>query len=968
MASPMASTGPSYAPSVVGVILDVPADWDEWIAMIKANALDMDVWAHMDSTQKNEPALPIKPKEPTPIEVRANSTLLTLTGEDLSKYRILRDEYKTNLAEYKEKDHAITEVKKLIRKTVSRRNLIHLEDKSTAYQMLQALQTRLAPTDRARKIDLTRQYNELKRTPKTQSIDVWLQRWEKIYVDAVRINLPDVQDERPLYDFLSAIKGLDSTFAAVQENSFEEKLYSGAPLPSLYDLLERYRNHVRIQRATAKTPSHNAFGTLHKESPEDSSKSSGNGNPSFTGQRACLCGEMHQFKDCLYLMEHLRKSDWSPKPEIDKTVKSKLKRSERLRSTVERIRKSSQDASSKPQGSKTAQTKSTEEQTTADSSAAVFAIGRTSYKLENCWILDSGADIHICNDPNRFIFDRTATEENILFSGKTTYQIEAYGTVMITVQAPTGPIPVKLINVALVPGFFTNLVALRRLTEKGVHWDTENGRLHRNGSTFCYTRNFDDHWVLEYNELTLKEGSAFATSRDPRPSKEETALRWHSVLGHSGPEALSQLEQAVHGAKVTGEGPTTTECETCGLSKAHKLISRRTNKEDPAEAPMARVAYDLIQMTPAYNGDKWISHFSDYFTSMDFIYTHTKKSQSVEIIKEFVAMIKTRYSRSINSIRYLRTDGETSLGRKFDVLIANLGITTERSAPYTPSQNGAAERSGGVIVTKARCLRIAASLPANMWPEIAKTAGYLNNRTPKRQLQWKTPFEALTQQKPDLSHLRVYGCRAYPLKYNIPRTQKLEPRAHIGYLIGYDSTNIYQIWIPSRERVVRVRDVTFNESTFYDPKELDLGHILREEIEQTVEILDYPSISPWKGITEQDSDVEDEIKEDSDGDVETENTLSQQSDTAMRQNPTPDPTPEPSTSLINSQQRLTADFNPANILAEGSKRERRAPRRDAYAVQTATNLELASFHSAFATATETPVRSSIHRDSLPAEP
>ena len=58
-------------------------------------------------------------------------------------------------------------------------------------------------------------------------------------------------------------------------------------------------------------------------------------------------------------------------------------------------------------------------------------------------------------------------------------------------------------------------------------------------------------------------------------------------MGHPGPEALAHLEAAVDGAEVTGEGPNTTECKTCGVSKAHKLISRRTSKEDPTEAPLA---------------------------------------------------------------------------------------------------------------------------------------------------------------------------------------------------------------------------------------------------------------------------------------------------------------------------------------------------------------------------------------------
>ena len=90
--------------------------------------------------------------------------------------------------------------------------------------------------------------------------------------------------------------------------------------------------------------------------------------------------------------------------------------------------------------------------------------------------------------------------------------------------------------------------------------------------------------------------------------------------------------------------------------------------------------------------------------------------------------------------------------------------------------------------------------------------------------------------------MHVYGCRAYPLDHHIPRRKKLDPRAHIGYLVGYDSTNIYRIWIPSRSKVIRTRDVKFNNNLLYDPSRLDIGAILKEQAEQLIETLDLPEM------------------------------------------------------------------------------------------------------------------------------
>jgi hypothetical protein len=119
--------------------------------------------------------------------------------------------------------------------------------------------------------------------------------------------------------------------------------------------------------------------------------------------------------------------------------------------------------------------------------AEAFAVKCFSYKLKNYWTLDSGTDIHVCNDRTRFKFERVATEQDVLIAGKTTYEIEAFSSVEITAKGSNGPVLIQLLNVALAPGFLTNLACLRRFTEKGVHWDTQRGRLHQNDQTFYYT-------------------------------------------------------------------------------------------------------------------------------------------------------------------------------------------------------------------------------------------------------------------------------------------------------------------------------------------------------------------------------------------------------------------------------------------------------------------------------------------------
>jgi hypothetical protein len=81
--------------------------------------------------------------------------------------------------------------------------------------MLVELQKRLKPTDQLRELELSRKYSKLKKTPKNQDITEWLYTWEKVYHEYHKINLPNVQQERAVRDFLSVISPIISEFAAI---------------------------------------------------------------------------------------------------------------------------------------------------------------------------------------------------------------------------------------------------------------------------------------------------------------------------------------------------------------------------------------------------------------------------------------------------------------------------------------------------------------------------------------------------------------------------------------------------------------------------------------------------------------------------------------------------------------------------------------------------------------------------------
>ena len=81
-------------------------------------------------------------------------------------------------------------------------------------------------------------------------------------------------------------------------------------------------------------------------------------------------------------------------------------------------------------------------------------------------------------------------------------------------------------------------------------------------------------------------------------------------------------------------------------------------------------------------------------------------------------------------------------------------------------------------------------MPKKFWGEAVNTAVYLYNRTPHSQIQFKTPYKALYNIKPNITNIKVFGSIIF-YKNKIIGLKKLDPRARKGILLGFYNKNIY---------------------------------------------------------------------------------------------------------------------------------------------------------------------------------
>jgi len=76
------------------------------------------------------------------------------------------------------------------------------------------------------------------------------------------------------------------------------------------------------------------------------------------------------------------------------------------------------------------------------------------------------------------------------------------------------------------------------------------------------------------------------------------------------------------------------------------------------------------------------------------------------------------------------------------------------------------------------------NLPNYFWAEAVATIVYIMNRTSTAIIHGMTLEEKFTSKKPDVSHLRMFGCIAY---VHVPdeKRSKLDPKAEKYIFIGY---------------------------------------------------------------------------------------------------------------------------------------------------------------------------------------
>jgi len=151
------------------------------------------------------------------------------------------------------------------------------------------------------------------------------------------------------------------------------------------------------------------------------------------------------------------------------------------------------------------------------------------------------------------------------------------------------------------------------------------------------------------------------------------------------------------------------------------------------------------------------------------------------------------------------------------------GIARQLTIPYTPQQNGVAERRNRTLFDMVRSMMAQANLPISFWGDVLLTAAYILNRVPSKFVS-STPYELWNGVKPNLGYFHPWGCVAYI--HNISHEyRKLGPRGKKCIFIRYSEHSKGYVFIGEKAngRVTEIesRDVVFLKKVFPKTSEVE---------------------------------------------------------------------------------------------------------------------------------------------------
>ncbi|CAK1594594.1 unnamed protein product [Parnassius mnemosyne] len=451
------------------------------------------------------------------------------------------------------------------------------------------------------------------------------------------------------------------------------------------------------------------------------------------------------------------------------------------------------------------------------------------------WILDSGASAHMSYRRDYFSelmdYGKNSGGTTVRLGNKKELVVQGCGNILIN-RCVNGKWEKSILeDVLYVPELRRNLFSEGMATRKG----------------YVIIKKYNEALILKDNTVvmtaTLKQNNLYEvnikTTVQIDCNVAQSSLKiWHERLGHLNLKEVKNMSK--NGAipvKLTDD--INFVCEGCQYGKRSRLPFHKSCRGEcePGDLTYSDVCGPVEHTS--VSGARYFVLFKDGATSYRHVFIIKHKSDVLDCFKKYNAIVKNKFG---HGTRILHTDnGREYVNNELKSYLNSEGIVHERTAPYTPEQNGRVEREMRTIMESARSMLYSRDISLDLWAEAVNCAVYLLNRSSSTQTKDVSPYELWNGQKPALQHIRVFGSEGY---VHIPdeRRRKLDKKSVRLILVGYENEN-YRMFDIESGKITISRNVHFNENNIPVLRKHTTSISITDEQEQREGIQDIP-VSP----------------------------------------------------------------------------------------------------------------------------
>uniref|UniRef100_A0AAV1V209 Polyprotein n=1 Tax=Peronospora matthiolae TaxID=2874970 RepID=A0AAV1V209_9STRA len=360
------------------------------------------------------------------------------------------------------------------------------------------------------------------------------------------------------------------------------------------------------------------------------------------------------------------------------------------------------------------------------SSEQAFTVGE---QCSDGWLLDSGASSHMCPFQDDFAEIRPLNESvGVSIAIGQTIMADGVGKIRVLLKKK------KLIrneDLSYVPDPDLRLLSIPALSAKGLHATFRNKtcEIRNDQKLVTQVTQMGKLFVIEYDTIE----SASVSKEVGGGAKPVGPSMLHTRLGLLPMKAIKNLGKCVEG--LTMEDSSVMDVDQDEISEVC-VTERLSVKPFPKSTYGEVKTTSLIQVihgdvlgpikTKSQGGARFVVTFLDDCSGYVVAYYIPHKSNVVDKFIKYKSMMENQLN---NKIKCIRTDnGGEYINNRFTENCRKAGIVHQATVPYSPQQNGIAERLNLTLNERARSFFNYMQVEKKWWAEAIITAVFVTNR------------------------------------------------------------------------------------------------------------------------------------------------------------------------------------------------------------------------------------------------